>query len=203
MSKRVKATIYGLVIGAVLLALGIIVLNNANAFLKIVMVVAGVASMVDGIYTLLGVNKWKYTNATKTLTTIKGVESTLIGFAAIAMGIFAADTAFTIMVYILAIGLVFSAIVSFQNAAVSGSFDIKDMRSHFLLEGTLQIVVAIILFFKPVETLELIVRIISIAFIILGALSIVFALIVMFSKSKKTSETTAEVGEAEVVEENK
>ncbi len=201
MSSRIKASIKGLLVGIVALAIGILVINNANAFLKIIMIAAGVASLVDGVYTLIGVGKWKYTNATKTLTTIKGVENTLIGFIAVIAGIFAADTAFTVMVYIFAIGLVFSAIISLQNAAVAGSFDIKDMRGHFIFEGIIQILVAVILFFKPVETLELIVRVIAIAFIVIGALGIVFALIVMFTKSKKN--TTAEVGEAEVVEEDK
>ena len=199
MTTRIKYSIKGLLIGAVALAIGIIIINHANAFLKIIMIAAGIGSLVDGLYTLVGVKKWKFTSTTKTLTTIKGMESTLIGFAAIIMGIFAANEAFTVMVYIFAIGLIFSAVVSIQNASVAGEFDIKDMRGHFMAEAVIQILIAIILFFKPVETLELIVKVLAIAFIVIGSLSLVFSLIVMFTKSKKT----AEVGEAEVVEENK
>lgn len=199
MTTRIKYSIKGLLIGAVALAIGIIIINHANAFLKIIMIAAGIGSLVDGLYTLVGVKKWKLTSTTKTLTTIKGMESTLIGFAAIIMGIFAANEAFTVMVYIFAIGLIFSAVVSIQNASVAGEFDIKDMRGHFMAEAVIQILIAIILFFKPVETLELIVKVLAIAFIVIGSLSVVFSLIVMFTKSKKT----AEVGEAEVVEENK
>ncbi len=199
MTTRFKYSIKGLLIGAVALAIGILILNHANAFLKIIMVAAGIGSLVDGLYTLVGVKKWKYTSTTKTLTTIKGMESTLIGFAAIVMGIFAANEAFTVMVYIFAIGLVFSAVVSMQNAAVAGEFEIQEMRGHFIAEAVIQILIAIILFFKPVETLELIVKVLAIAFIVVGALSLVFSLIVMFTKSKKTEE----VGEAEVVEETK
>lgn len=199
MTTRIKYSIKGLLIGAVALAIGIIIINHANAFLKIIMIAAGIGSLVDGLYTLVGVKKWKFTSTTKTLTTIKGMESTLIGFAAIIMGIFAANEAFTVMVYIFAIGLIFSAVVSIQNASVAGEFDIKDMRGHFMAEAVIQILIAIILFFKPVETLELIVKILAIAFIVIGSLSVVFSLIVFFTKSKKTEE----VGEAEVVEENK
>lgn len=199
MTTRFKYSIKGLLIGAVALAIGILILNHANAFLKIIMVAAGIGSLVDGLYTLVGVKKWKYTSTTKTLTTIKGMESTLIGFAAIVMGIFAANEAFTVMVYIFAIGLVFSAVVSMQNAAVAGEFEIQEMRGHFIAEAVIQILIAIILFFKPVETLELIVKVLAIAFIVIGSLSVVFSLIVMFTKSKKTEE----VGEAEVVEETK
>lgn len=199
MTTRIKYSIKGLLIGAVALAIGIIIINHANAFLKIIMIAAGIGSLVDGLYTLVGVKKWKFASTTKTLTTIKGMESTLIGFAAIIMGIFAANEAFTVMVYIFAIGLIFSAVVSIQNASVAGEFDIKDMRGHFMAEAVIQILIAIILFFKPVETLELIVKVLAIAFIVIGSLSVVFSLIVMFTKSKKT----AEVGEAEVVEENK
>lgn len=199
MTTRIKYSIKGLLIGAVALAIGIIILNHANAFLKIIMIAAGIGSLVDGLYTLVGVKKWKFTSTTKTLSTIKGMESTLIGFAAIIMGIFAANEAFTVMVYIFAIGLIFSAVVSIQNASVAGEFDIKDMRGHFMAEAVIQILIAIILFFKPVETLELIVKVLAIAFIVIGSLSVVFSLIVFFTKSKKTEE----VGEAEVVEENK
>ncbi len=199
MTTRTKYSIKGLLVGAVALALGILIINHANAFLKIIMVAAGIGAMVDGLYTITGVRRWKFTSTTKTLATIKGVESTLIGFAAIIIAIFAANEAFTVMVYILAISLIFSAVVSLQNAAVARNFDILDMRGHFISEAVIQILIAIILFFKPVETLELIVKVLAIAFIVIGALGIVFSLIIMFTKSKKS----AEVGEAEVVEENK
>ncbi|MBR2281307.1 MAG: DUF308 domain-containing protein [Spirochaetales bacterium] len=199
MTTRLKYSIKGLLVGAAALAIGIIILNHANLFLQIIMVAAGIGSLLDGVYTLLGIRRWKYTSVTKTLTTIKGVESTLLGFAAIVVGIFAANEALTVMVYIFAVSLIFSSIVSLQNAAVAGTFNISDMRGHFVAEAVIQILIAIILFFKPVETLELIVKVLAIAFIVVGSLSVVFALIVMFSKSKKT----AEVGEAEVVEENK
>ncbi len=199
MTKRVRSSMSGLIIGAITLALGILIIQHSNAFLKIIMVTAGAAALLDGIYTLIGIRRWQYTNLTKKLTLIKGLESTIVGLVAVLMGIFAADTAFTVMVYIFAISLVFSAIVSVQNAIVAGNFGIIDMRGHFIGEAVIEILIAIILFFKPVETLELIVKVLAIAFIVVGSLAIVFAFIVLFSKPKKV----ADVGEAEVVDDKK
>ncbi len=199
MTTRVKGLIKMFLVGAVILAVGIIIINHTDSFLKIIMIAAGISSFLEGFYTLVGIKRWKYTDATKTLALIKGFEAVAVGIAAVVVALFAAETALTVMVYIFAIGLVFSSVVSFENAFVAKKFEIADMRTHFLFEGVVTLLVAILLFFKPVDTLVKVVQVLAVVFIVLGAIMVVVSVLAIF-KGKKKDDV---VVEAEVVEENK
>lgn len=199
MNIKNKGLLKMILTGIVLLAVGIIVINHTGSFLKIVMIAAGIGAFVDGLYTLNGMKKWKYTETTKNLAMIKGIESIAIGVAAVLVAIFAADAALTVMVYIFAIGLLFSACVSFENAAVAKNFDIADMKSQFILEGVISLLIAILLFFKPVDTLVKVIQVLSIGFIAIGAIMVIVAIISMCKSPKKATV----VVEAEVVNKDK
>ena len=201
MNTRTKGLLKMLVAGAVILAVGILVMTHTDSFMKIVMIAAGIGTFIDGLYTLNGMKKWKYTDATRTLALVKGIESVAIGVAAVLVAILAAETALTVMVYIFAISLVFSAVVAFENAATASRFGIVEMRSHFIVEGIIASLVAIILFFRPVETLYKVVQILSIALIVIGGTLVIVSVVAMFKK--KSDDATVIVEEAEVVEEKK
>ncbi|MBR5668828.1 MAG: DUF308 domain-containing protein [Spirochaetales bacterium] len=186
-----------IIVGIAALAVGILVMNHTDALIKIVMIAAGIGACVDGFYTIMGIKKWNFTEKTKTLATIKGYESMVLGLAAILIAIFAADTAITVRVWIFAIGLLFSAVVAFENASVSGKTGVEDMRKHFLVEGVIELLVAIILFFKPVDTMYTLIRILAVILIIAGAIMIGVPLVVLFKGGTKEEV----VEEAEVVEE--
>ena len=115
MNIKNKGLLKMILVGIVILVVGIIVINHTDSFLKIVMIAAGLGTFIDGLYTLNGTKKWKYTDTTKKLAMAKGIESIAIGVAAVLIAIFAADTALTVMVYIFAIGLVFSSVVALSN----------------------------------------------------------------------------------------
>jgi uncharacterized membrane protein HdeD (DUF308 family) len=201
MNTRTKGLLKMLVAGAVILAVGILVMTHTDSFMKIVMIAAGIGTFIDGLYTLNGMKKWKYTDATRTLAMVKGIESVAIGVAAVLVAILAAETALTVMVYIFAISLVFSAVVAFENAATASRFGIVEMRSHFIVEGIIASLVAIILFFRPVETLYKVVQILSIVLIAIGGILVVVSIVAMFKK--KSDDATVIVEEAEVVEDKK
>jgi len=201
MNTRTKGLLKMLLAGAVILAVGILVMTHTDSFMKIVMIAAGIGTFVDGLYTLNGMKKWKYTDATRTLAMIKGIESVAIGVAAVLVAIFAAETALTVMVYIFAIGLVFSAVVAFENAATASRFGILEMRSHFIVEGIIASLVAIILFFRPVETLYKVVQILAIALMVIGGTLVIVSVIAVFRKT--SGDSTVIVEEAEVVEDKK
>ena len=200
MNIKNKGLLKMILVGIVILVVGIIVINHTDSFLKIVMIAAGLGTFIDGLYTLNGTKKWKYTDTTKKLAMAKGIESIAIGVAAVLIAIFAADTALTVMVYIFAIGLVFSSVVAFQNAAVAGKFEIAEMRTHFLVEGVITLLIAILLFFKPVETLVKVVQILAIGFIVVGSIMIIIAVIGFF---KKPDTVEVVVESAETVDDKK
>ena len=194
----IKGPVKMILAGAVGIAIGILLMNHAGSFLKIIMIAAGLGALIDGIRTLILVSKLKYADTTKTLTTIKGVETAVIGLAALLVAIFAAEEAMTVMVWIFAAGLVFSAVVAFENAFVAGKYNTDEKRNSFIIEGVITLLIAIILFFRPVDTLVTIVKIFAIALIVIGALLVAGASLSIVRKSRKSG---AEVGEAEVVEE--
>ena len=200
MKTKAKNLITMLLIGVVAIVVGILIINHTDSFLKIVMIAAGIGAAISGVYTLIGVKKCHYTDLTKTLATVKGFESLVAGIAAVLVALFAADTALTVMVYIFAVGLVFSAIVSFENAAVVNKFDILDMRSHFIVEGVIYLLIAILLFCKPVDTLVKVVQILSIGFIVIGAIMVAVPIITLFKGRGKEDEV---VVEAEMVADEK
>ena len=193
-----KGLLVTVCIGAVILALGILIINHTESFLKIVMIAAGIGAFLDGFYTLMGVKKWKFTDLTKNLTLIKGFESLTLGIAAVLIALCATDTALTVMVYIFAISLVFSAIVALQNSAVAGKFGVEEKRKSFIVEAVIEALIALLLFFKPMETLVKVVH--SIGFIVIGVIMIAIPIIVLFKGGSKTEEEEAVVVEAEVVE---
>ena len=199
MTTRVKGLIKMLLIGVIAIVAGILIINHTDSFLKIIMIAAGIGAVISGSYTLIGVSKWKYTDLTKRLAIIKGFESLAVGIAAVFIALFAADAALTVMVYIFAIGLLFSSCVSFENAVVAKNFDIADMKSQFILEGVISLLIAILLFFKPVDTLVKVIQVLSIGFIVIGAIMVIVAIISMCKKPK--ADTI--VVEAEVVNKDK
>ena len=201
MNIRTKGLLKMLLAGVVILAVGILVMIHTDSFMKIVMIAAGIGTFVDGLYTLNGMKKWKYTETTRTLAMIKGIESVAIGCAAVLVAVFAAEAALTIMVYVFALGLVFSAVVAFENAATASRFGIVEMRTHFIVEGIIATLVAIILFFRPVETLYKVVRILAIVFIVIGGAMVIASIVAFFSK--RSGEADVIVEEAEVVEDKK
>ena len=73
-----------------------------------------------------------------------------------------------------------------------------NIEPALLISRVITLLIAIILFFKPVDTLITIVKILAIAFIVIGALFIAGAILFIVRKSRNPE---AEVGEAEVVEE--
>ena len=200
MTARIKGLIRLLLIGVIAIVVGILILNHTDSFLKIIMIAAGIGAVISGAFTLIGVSKWKYTDLTKRLAIIKGFESLVVGIGAVFIAIFAADAALTVMVYVFAVGLLFSAFVSFENAAVAKNFDIADMKTQFILEGVISLLIALLLFFKPVETLVKVVQILSIAFIVVGSIMAICAVIAMV-KGSKSSKVIVE--EAEVVNKDK
>ena len=200
MTSKVKGLIKMLVLGVIAIVAGVLIINHTDSFLKIIMIAAGIGSIISGSYTLIGVSKWKYTALTRRLALIKGFESLAVGVGAVFIALFAAETALTVMVYIFAFGLLFSACVSFENAAVAKNFDIADMKSQFIVEGIISLLVAILLFFKPVETLVKVVQVLAILFIAIGAIMSIVAIVAMIKRPKAEKII---VEEAEIVNKDK
>ena len=197
-SSKTKNTILMTLAGVAILVFGILSLNYPETFRKIIMIAIGFVAFEDGVFTLIGMKKLNLTDKAKKLSLIKGFESAALGLATILISIFAADTATTIIVYIIAAGILFSAIVSFVNALTAWKDGIPERAIRFLIEGAIKLIIAVVLFCIPVDAANGIFRFIAVGFIIFGAIIIAVMMVILFSGKKKDPKTI--IGEAEVVE---
>ena len=187
-----------LVFGIVAIGLGILIFTHYGSFVTIIMIAAGLGALGNGLYTLFNIKKWHFDKSTKTLAIVKGVVTTLLGLAAVLVPMFVAQTAITILVYAFAIGLVFAAIVSFQNAATARSFVPDAPIDHFIFEGVISLLVAIILFTNPTAVLSTFAKIVGILFVVAGIAAIVWAFrLHSLAKNATVVEVKAEVKDAD------
>lgn len=186
-----------LLIGVLVIGIGALIVTHSESFIKIMMIASGLGTLCDGLYTLFSVRRWHFASTTKTLAIIKGLVSTLIGLAAILVPIFVAETAMTILVYSFAVCLVFSAVVSFQNAAMARSFIPGIPTGHFYAEAIVSLLVAIILFAKPTEVLTTFAIVVGIVVIISGVGVIIWAFrLLKLAKNATVIEINASVKDA-------
>lgn len=187
-----------LVLGVLAIALGVLIFIYCNSFVTIMMIAAGLGAMSDGLYTLFSIKRWHFDSTTKTLAIVKGLVTTLLGLAAVLVPMFVAQTAITILVYAFAIGLVFSAVVSFQNAATARTFLPGVPIDHFIFEGVISILVAILLFANPTAVLTTFAKIIGIIIAVAGVVSIIWAFrLRKLAKNATVIEVKAEVKDAD------
>ena len=187
-----------LLFGIVAIVVGVLIFIYHQYFVTIVMIAGGIGAVANGIYTLTSIKRWHFDKSTKTLAIIKGILITLLGLAAILVPMFVAQTAITILVYAFAIGLVFSSIVSFQNAAMARSFLPDAPIEHFIFEGVIGLLLAIILFTNPTAVLTTFAKIVGILVCIAGVASILWAIrLRKLAKNATVIEVKAEVKDAE------
>lgn len=194
---NIRKMVLFIFIGVLLAALGIVIVCNVGLFLKVLMIVAGAGALADGIYTLVGVSKWKYTGVTRTLSRIKGIESAVIGLAAVVVTIINQEAVLAVIVYVFAAGLAYSSVISFQNAAVSKHFD-STMKVHFIVEGSISLLFAVILFMNPHGVLSVMVKVIGFVLLAAGIGVCIFAVVARSGSSRIESRTV--VTEVEVVD---
>lgn len=167
MSEK-KINLGTLVGGLALIIVGILILCNQDAFVKIVVICASIAAFVDGLYTLFVFRQWQFSDITRKLTLAKGIAMTVSGIIGFIMPLVAARTVVTVVVYVFAAMLIYSAFVSIQDAFVLKSIDREIPRGHFYVEAGFSVIVAVIFFADPYKVLSAFVQILAIAAIIIG-----------------------------------
>lgn len=187
-----------LIFGIFCIALGVLIFIYNKFFVTIMMIAAGLGSVVNGLYTLFSIKRWHFDSTTKTLAIIKGILITLLGLAAILVPMFMAQATFTVLVYSFAIGLIISAVVSFQNAATARTFLPGAPIEHFIFDGVVSILVAILLFANPAGLLATFAKVIGIIIAVCGIASIVWAFrLRSLAKNATVIEVKAEVKDAQ------
>lgn len=164
-----KGFLAWLILGALLLLAGILVIVHSEGFLKIVMVCTGLGAAISGISTLLSIRKIGYLGVSKNLALVKSAATVIVGLIAVFAPLFAAETVVTIVIYALALSLVFSAAVSIENAFAAKKIDKSISVIHLWAEAGLSLVIAIILFANPTAILLTAVKVIGVVAALIGA----------------------------------
>lgn len=173
MSKRaVGRLIWQIVLGLVIITGGVLIVSKQEAFVKVVMVVAGIVALIEGIYTLVNLYRWQFTGATKTAAVIKGIMMIVLGVIAVCAPFATGQALFTAYIYIFAAGLVISAIIAVQNAYMLHKINAAIPVSGFAWEALIDIVVALILFCNPTKIMGIAVSVIGVGAIVFGAATI-------------------------------
>lgn len=174
MKKR--NTLSTLIIGLVFAVAGILTIIYHDAFLKVVVVCAGIVTAYNGITTFINISKWGLADTARTLAIIKSIATFVIGIVAVLAPVFAAETVFSAVMYILAVVLILSAGVSIENAVVIKRLDKNLPTGNLWLEAGISILIAIILFSSPKAILATAVKVIGGILIGIGVCTVIWAI---------------------------
>ena len=172
MKKGLGRLVWNTIIGILIVVGGILIITHQEGFVKVVMVVAGIVAVLEGVYTLVNLFKWQFEGATKTLAICKGVAMIVLGGFAVYSPFAAGAAFFTTFIYIFAIGLVISGSVAIQNAFMLHKINAALPVSGFAWEALIDLIIAILCFINPTEIMGIAVTVIGIVAILLGILTV-------------------------------
>jgi len=172
MKKGLGRLIGNTALGLVIAVGGVLTISNQEAFVRVVMVIAGIVAVLEGIYTLVNLFKWQFKGSTRILAICKGVAMIALGAFAVYSPFAAGEAFFTTYIYVFAVGLVLSGTVAIQNAYVLHKINAALPVSGFAWEALIDLVIAIICFVNPTKIMGIAVTVVGVAAILLGALTV-------------------------------
>jgi len=174
--KSTFRLICNILLGVAFAALGILILNNKESFIKIAMIGAGIVAIIEGLSGFFNVGKWQFEGVTKTLSIVRASLMLILGCLSIYAPFSTAKFLVTTYVYIFAVGLVFSAVVDIQNMVVLKRIAPELPRTSLIWDALIDFVLAVILFVNPTKIMGMAVTIIGIVAIILGIVYVVYTI---------------------------
>lgn len=151
--------------GILVATIGLMMLIAPEACVKVIVILIGISSIVNGFYNLIEVRKMIQDLNFRIVITVRGIVAIIVGLAAVMLPMVFAGTVWTIMIYALAVYLLFSA-----GMEIYGAMKMKSAGVHikaFTVEIIGSVVLAIILFAMPAAIGVTIIRIIG-AFVMVG-----------------------------------
>jgi len=180
--------------GALCVVFGILIVAMPAFWVKFFVVIFGLGAIAYGIYEFVQLkNISSEAQKYKTSLIIKACVSLVFGILSVIVPIAIANTAWKIVVYLFAAGLVIVSALGFYSVSVLQETSPK--RKQYIVENLVLLVVAILLFLISPEKLgATIIRIAGICAIVVGLIWITLAAL------GKTSTSKDIVVEAETVE---
>lgn len=155
-------------LGFVTAALGLLLLISPDSFIKLFVILLGVAAVIDGIFILATTRNLILDPQYNLIVTIRGVLSIAVGAFAVIFPLATAKTVWNIMAYSLAVYLLISAVMQIYTITKLHRNGIMIRQS--MIEVLTSILLAVVLFVIPAKEVgDFIVRIFGIALVIFGA----------------------------------
>lgn len=174
-------------LGALLAVMGLVMLIWPSFCIKIVVILAGVATVATGIYNLAKTTQVSEDPAYKKASFIKNIVSILIGIIAVLCPLLlmkSVSVIWTIITYVLAIYFVIYAISGFFISSYTKDLD-SEIRKRITTESLIYFLIAILLFVLPLgEIIKTIIRIAGAVAIVVGAVFITREIV--YSKKMKS-----------------
>lgn len=155
-------------LGAVLAALGLLVIIFPSFWIKIIVVLLGAGAICYGVYNIVvAKNVFENTKFTNIIL-IKSIASIMIGTLAVVLPLAFANTVLKLMIFVLALYLIVASGIGFYSVSLLKDTGVD--RKKYIWENLVLLVAAVLLFLISPEKLgSAIVRIIGIVALVAGA----------------------------------
>jgi len=152
--------------GSLLMILGIYLMFQQESFVKIFISILGLFLAGSGLFTLFSLSGYKLGKRSKIATLVKALISLGLGITAVIVPLTAADVSWKVFLFVIAIELVFSAVILFLDALLLRKSGI--VVTGMLSEGVFSLVVAILLFVFPEQIGSMLLKLVGVVLIACG-----------------------------------
>ena len=167
--KKDKKHYAGILLGSLLvIAAGILIVIFKDQLLLVAIMVAGIAILIDGLYTLFNFKNWHFSHASTVMAVVKGIIQIVVGLLGVFLPLFAGEQVLSVLMYVVAVVLIVSAIISIENAIVFKKANKELPVSNFIASAAVSLLLAVVLFSNPTGILSAVVLVIGIAVICAG-----------------------------------
>jgi uncharacterized membrane protein HdeD (DUF308 family) len=156
-------------LGFVTAALGLFLLISPDTFISFIVIILGVAAIIDGVFILAATRDLIIDPQYKLIVTVRGALSILVGLIAVLLPIAVATIVWKAMAYTLAVYLIISA--GMQIYTITKLHRNGIMVRQSMIEVASSILIALVLFVIPAQTdghLHFIIRLFGIALLVVG-----------------------------------
>ncbi|MDD3929098.1 MAG: DUF308 domain-containing protein [Sphaerochaeta sp.] len=186
------------IFGSFLVVLGIYLMFQQESFVRIFISILGLFLVGSGVASLFALRSYSLGRRTKTATLVQAILSIVLGLVAVIVPLSAANVSWTLMLSLIAIELIFSALISFLDAILLRKSELP--VSALLGEGVFSLVVAVLLFVFPQQIGSMLLKLFGVVIIAMG-LGMVLWSVRIRKINRQFSQTVIEA-EAVVVDES-
>jgi uncharacterized membrane protein HdeD (DUF308 family) len=173
MARDKKMVFAYIFFGVLLIALGVFMMIREDLVKQILVIALGLSALMSSIVSLVTLKRFHFSRFSFSSTLFKGITGIIIGVLAVVLPLFASESVWNVIMYILASQFVISSFVLYSDSLVlrKTAFASRPL----VIEATISLVLALLLFIFPRESanlfillLAIIVMVVGLTFILLG-----------------------------------